>query len=210
MKRTACIVIVLATVWSVGCSRSSTANYLMPKATAYGAAIVESSGGKQSAEVGTPLPQPVVVQVNDEQGNAVTGALVVLRGPNGIYLDPAAGLTDSSGQFTSNISLGTVPGRYQLTASTTTKAGKTVDLKLEAATPQSPVSMYPPIPADRPSILSSKLMALVRPTSQIKVSTILGICAKTLLGILGVKKFVVYPRKTATAAARIWPTSFPV
>lgn len=131
MKRTACIVIVLATVWSVGCSRSSTANYLMPKATAYGAAIVESSGGKQSAEVGTPLPQPVVVQVNDEQGNAVTGALVVLRGPNGIYLDPAAGLTDSSGQFTSNVSLGTVPGRYQLTASTTTKAGKAVDLKLE-------------------------------------------------------------------------------
>ncbi len=131
MKRTACIVIVFATIWSAGCSRSSSASYPLPKATAYGAGIVESSGGKQTAEVGTPLPQPVVVQVNDEQGNAVTGALVVLRGPNGIYLDPAAGLTDSSGQFTFNVSLGTVPGRYQLTASTSTKAGKTVDLKLE-------------------------------------------------------------------------------
>ena len=103
----------------------------MPKATAYGAAIVESSGGKQTAEVGTPLAQPVVVQVNDEQGSAVTGALVVLRGPNGIYLDPAAGLTDSSGQFTSNISMGTIPGRYQLVASTTTKMSKAVDLKIE-------------------------------------------------------------------------------
>jgi mono/diheme cytochrome c family protein len=131
MKRTACIAIVFATICSVGCSRSSTANYPMPKATAYGAAIVESSGGKQIAEVGTALPQPVVVQVNDEQGNGVAGALVVLRGPNGVYIEPSAGLTDSSGQFTSNVSLGTVPGRYQLTASTTTKAGKVVDLKLE-------------------------------------------------------------------------------
>jgi mono/diheme cytochrome c family protein len=131
MKRTAGIVIVLATVWLAGCSRSPAANYPLPKATAYGAAIVESSGGKQIAEVGTALPQPIVVQVNDEQGNAVAGALVLLRGPNGVYLDPAAGLTDSSGQFTSNVSLGTTPGRYQLTAITATKAGKKVDLKIE-------------------------------------------------------------------------------
>ena len=121
---------------SLGCSRlpdvvvAKFPNQL-PKPTAYGAALVESSGGKQTAEVGTPLAQPVVVQVNDEQGNAVTGALVVIRGPNGTYLDPAASLTDSSGQFTTNVSLGTIAGRYQLVASTTTKAGKTVELKVE-------------------------------------------------------------------------------
>ena len=132
MKRTACIGIVLATLCLLGCSHDLVvASFRPPKATAYGAAIVESSGGKQVAEVGTALPQPVVVQVNDEQGNGVAGALVVLRGPNGVYIEPSAGLTDSSGQFTSNVSLGTVPGRYQLTASTTTKTGKMVDLKLE-------------------------------------------------------------------------------
>jgi len=132
MKRTACILIViLAAALHIGCTQHAAATYSLPNPTAYGAAIVESSGGKQLAEVGTPLPQPVVVQVNDDQGAAVTGALVVVHGPNGIYLDPAAGLTDSSGQFTSNISMGTIPGRYQLTASTTTKAGKTVELKLE-------------------------------------------------------------------------------
>lgn len=116
---------------NLGCSRSSTSSAPLPKPTAYGAAIVESSGGKQSAGVGTPLAQPVVLQVNDEQGNALPGALVTLRGPNGVYLDPATGLTDSSGQFTSNVSLGVVPGRYQITASTATKAGKVVDLKVE-------------------------------------------------------------------------------
>jgi len=131
MKRTACILMFVVMAISVGCSRQPKAFVLVPKPTAYGAAIVESSGGKQTAEVGTPLAQPVVLQVNDEQGNAVTGALVILRGPNGIYLDPAAGTTDSSGQFTTNVSLGVVPGRYQITASTTTKAGKNVELKIE-------------------------------------------------------------------------------
>ncbi len=116
---------------SPGCSRPSATPAATPKPTAYGAAMVESSGGKQTAEVGTRLAQPIVVQVNDEQGSAVTGALIVIHGPNGIYLDPADGLTDSSGQFTSNVSLGTIPGRYQLTARTSTKAGKTVDLKIE-------------------------------------------------------------------------------
>jgi mono/diheme cytochrome c family protein len=132
MTRTAFITIILLAVASAGCSKKSGANYSAPNPTAYGAAIVESSGGKQATAVGTPLPQSIVVQVNDEQGNGVTGALVTLRGPNGAYLDPAAGLTDSSGQFTSNVTLDTIPGRYQFTASTKTKAGKLADLKMEA------------------------------------------------------------------------------
>jgi cytochrome c553 len=131
MKRTACMLMILVAGLSLGCSRKATATFPLPKPTAYGAAIVESSGGKQAAEVGTPLAQPVVVQVNDEQGNAVTGALVVLHGPNGTYLDPAVGLTDSSGQFTTNVSVGTIAGRYQLVASTMTKAGKNVEVKME-------------------------------------------------------------------------------
>lgn len=142
MNRASCIVtrmairivarlaIFLVVAALAGCSRQSTVISL-PKPTAYGTAVVESSGGKQTTAIGTQLSQPIVIQVNDEQGNAVTGALVVLRGPDGVFLDPAAGLTDSSGQFTSNVSLGIIPGRYQLAASTTTKAGKTVELKIE-------------------------------------------------------------------------------
>jgi mono/diheme cytochrome c family protein len=131
MNRTAYVAILVGLIALAGCSKKAATTYTLPQATAGGAAIVESSGGKQLAAVGTPLPQPVVVQVNDEQGNGVTGALVTLRGPNGVYIEPAAGLTDSSGQFTSNVSLGAIPGRYQLVASTTTKAGKTVNLKIE-------------------------------------------------------------------------------
>jgi hypothetical protein len=104
----------------------------LPKPTAYGAAIVESSGGKQLAEVGTPLPQPVVVQVNDDQGNAVAGALVSASMDRTalISIRRQASLTPAD-NLHPTFRLGTIPGRYQLTATTTTKAGKTVELKLE-------------------------------------------------------------------------------
>ena len=130
-KRAACtLFMTFVASLTIGCSKGG-ARHSLPKPAAYGAAIVESSGGEQPAEVGTPLPQPVVLQVNDEQGNGVSGALVVLHGPNGVYIEPADGLTDSSGQFTSNISLGTSPGRYQITASTLMKSGKKIELSLE-------------------------------------------------------------------------------
>jgi hypothetical protein len=121
---------VLASTLAASCSRKSNSTQL-PKPTAFGAAIVESSGGKQVAQTGASLPQPLVVQVNDEQGNAVAGALVELQSAPGVILDPANGLTDSSGQLTTNVSLGGMAGRYQITASTTDKSHKTVELKLE-------------------------------------------------------------------------------
>ena len=113
-----------------GCARkAASAAALTP--TGFGSALVESSGGKQTGAVGTTLGQPVIVQVNDDQGNAVTGALVEFTGPAGVSFDPANGLTDSSGQFSTNVSLGGMAGRYQITATTANKTQKRVDLKLE-------------------------------------------------------------------------------
>lgn len=124
------ILIAGLTVLAASCTHKSP-QVLLPKATAYGAAIVESSGGKQIAQTGALLPQPLVVQVNDEQGNAVPGALVEFSATAGVSFDPASGLTDSSGQVTSNVSLGGMAGHYQITAFTSTKAGKRVELKVE-------------------------------------------------------------------------------
>jgi len=98
------------------------------KATAAGTSLVESSGGHQLGATGTTLKDPLVVQVNDDQGTAVAGALVEFHGPSGVSFEPAAMLTDSSGQATTAVTLGTVAGRYQLSVVTAGKS-KTVTLQ---------------------------------------------------------------------------------
>jgi mono/diheme cytochrome c family protein len=120
----------MATLLATSCWHK-TASAPLPQPTAFGAAIAESSGGRQVAQVGTPLPQPLVVQVNDEQGTAVAGALVEFSAAPGVTFDPTHGLTDSSGQATTKVTLGGMAGRYQLTASTTGKAHRKVDLRIE-------------------------------------------------------------------------------
>ncbi len=114
---------------SAGCTKKPASSALKP--TGFGGALVETTGGKQVAATGTALDQPVVVQVNDEQGSAIAGALVEFSGPSGVVFDPPNGLTDSSGQLSTNVTLGGMAGHYQLTASTTSKARKRVDLKIE-------------------------------------------------------------------------------
>jgi mono/diheme cytochrome c family protein len=101
------------------------------KPTAFGTAIVEASGGKQFAQTGSLLPQAVVVQVNDEKGAAVAGALVEFGAAPGVSFDPSAALSDSSGQVTTNVSVGGMAGRYQITATTVDKTHERVELKLE-------------------------------------------------------------------------------
>jgi len=131
MTRYSSAVLLLAVAGlATACSRKSESAPL-PKPTAFGAAIVESSGGKQTAQTGSLLPQRLVVQVNDEQGNAVTGALVQFAAPSGVTFDPPSALTDSSGQVTANVALGGMAGRYQIAAFTFDKAGKKAELKIE-------------------------------------------------------------------------------
>lgn len=132
MTRHAWITLTLAIpMLATSCSSNVAVTVLVQKPTAFGAALVESSGGKQFAQTGALLPQPVVVQVNDEQGAAVAGALVEFSAAPGVTFDPPNALTDTSGQVTTNVSLGGMAGRYQITAATVDKSHKKVELKLE-------------------------------------------------------------------------------
>lgn len=129
MKRISIALAMLALL-ATGCSRKTKQPDAL-KATAKGAAIVESSGGKQIGYIGMPLDAPVVVQVNDANGSAVPGAAVYFNGPAGVTFTPDAALTDSSGQVTTSVSLGSQAGRYKLTASTPDASGKNVPLQVE-------------------------------------------------------------------------------
>jgi mono/diheme cytochrome c family protein len=95
-----------------------------PAASAFGAAIVDVGGEKQTAGVDAALDQPVVAQVNDAQGNAVAGALVQFSAPDGVRFDPPSGLTGSDGQLSTKVRLGGVSGRYSLAATTGDRNGK--------------------------------------------------------------------------------------
>ena len=124
------VFIVLTVLVAASCSRRSD-NTSLPKATAFGVAIVESSGGKQTAQTGSLLPQPVVVQVNDEQGTGVAGALVEFSAAPGVAFDHSSWLTDSSGQVAVNVSLGGMAGRYQIAAATMDKSHEKVNVTIE-------------------------------------------------------------------------------
>jgi len=130
MKHVLAVAGILAALICTGCGRKAV-NAAGPEQTVFGSAIVESSGGKQVTSVGGLLPQPIVVQVNDEQGTAVVGASVQFSGPRGMAFDPPNGVTDSSGQFTTNVRLGGMAGTYRISAGTMTKSQKRVEVELK-------------------------------------------------------------------------------
>ncbi|HLN00756.1 MAG TPA: cytochrome c [Bryobacteraceae bacterium] len=120
----------LAFALAGGCGkRVPTAARIEPKA--FGAALVEVSGSKQVAVTGAPVDQPLVVQVNDAQGAAVAGAVVSFHAAGGASVEPPEGLTGSDGQFSVNVTLGVVAGRYQVVATTRDKTGKALELRSE-------------------------------------------------------------------------------
>ena len=108
---------------SVACAKRPAAPEEKPKA--FAAALVSVSGEKQAAGVGAQLDQPLVVQANDAQGAPVAGALVRLTGS--MTFQPDRGLTGPDGQFTANVTLGGMPGHYQIAATTMNSAGKPVN-----------------------------------------------------------------------------------
>src|SRR5438270_10536347 len=99
--------------------------------TVYGNALIEVSGGKQAASVGSTLDQPVVVQANDDKGTAVPNAIVHFRGPAGMTFNPGMVVSDSSGQASTMVSLGSSPGRYKLESWIQDRSGKRIELPLE-------------------------------------------------------------------------------
>lgn len=120
------ITLVAMGILIAGC-KQSTSTALQP--AKYGTKITEVSGSKQTAQVGSALPQPLVVQVNGADGNPVVGALVTFHG-EGVQFTPAQALSDSSGQVTAEVHLGFSAGDYQIVAETPKSDGGSDTLTL--------------------------------------------------------------------------------
>jgi adhesin/invasin len=96
------------------------------------AALDVVDGNNQSARVGAPLPEPVVVRLTDGSGRPVIGAPVSFRitSGSGGTLSPAETTTDDSGEASSTWSLGDVAGTH--TAEAHTGAGAVAPAELTA------------------------------------------------------------------------------
>ncbi|HUY81669.1 MAG TPA: c-type cytochrome [Acidobacteriaceae bacterium] len=129
MKRALIILAASTLILCAGCNHRH-AKVAAVHAKAYGVTLVMSSGNKQLGTPGTLLPQPVVVEVDDQNGNTVQGALVQVSGTGGVHVQHAQGLTDEDGLFTTQVTLGNTDGRYDLTAVSSDKKGKQFKLKL--------------------------------------------------------------------------------
>ncbi len=70
------------------------------------AAVILVSGDDQSADAGTTLPQPLVVEVQDAGGNPVPGVTVLWDSRTGSVV-PATGTTDAAGRSQTVWTLGT-------------------------------------------------------------------------------------------------------
>jgi mono/diheme cytochrome c family protein len=109
-------VILLILVLGVSGCRKQPTTPAASTGSATGEALVLVSGDKQAASVGMALDQPVVVQANDAQGTAVPGVAVSMSGDPGVKFDPAEGVTDDSGQFTTQVSAPGMSGGFQVVA----------------------------------------------------------------------------------------------
>ena len=112
----------------VGCSKPASTDH-KPTPTQYASQIVEVSGGKQLSGVGSTLPDPVVIQVNGADGNGLTGVAVRFHG-EGLKFNPAQAISDSSGQATTAVRLGSAPGNYEVVAEAPKAGGGTLQANL--------------------------------------------------------------------------------
>lgn len=121
----------VALFMALGCARHGRSKSSVPPAP-NGATLAVVSGDKQIGTIGATLDQSVVVQVNDAQNNGIAGVGVWLTGSSRMQFNPPEGITDASGQLTTQVSLDDAPGRYQFTAHAREQSGKQLEANLTA------------------------------------------------------------------------------
>ncbi len=124
------LLLVLVISLLAGCI-SRKAPTVGPQATAYGEAILVSSGDRQIGAAGSGLRSPLVLLVKDSGGKGLAGAAASMEAAPGVRFTPASGLTDSKGQFKTKVTLGRLAGRYRLTAVTRDRRGRRIEVASE-------------------------------------------------------------------------------
>jgi hypothetical protein len=78
--------------------------------------LVKLSPDQQSAPAGSTLPDPLVVQAQDAQGNGVPGQVITWRASSGGSVSPRSSITDGQGKASTSWTLSATAGPNTLTA----------------------------------------------------------------------------------------------
>jgi len=90
--------------------------------------IVAISGGGQTADLGQPLPQPLVARVTTAAGTPASGVSVTFAVSSGAgILSPATVSTDASGNASTTFTMGQTPGVTTVSAASGAVAGAAAD-----------------------------------------------------------------------------------
>jgi hypothetical protein len=112
-------------------------------ATALAAAadtVFSVRGNNQSAEVGGPLADSLVVRITDRFGNSVSGAMVTWGPTGGGSVSPSSGTTGSAGTAATRRTLGPTAGPQGATATASSLKGSPVVFAMTAL-PAAPTSL---------------------------------------------------------------------
>jgi hypothetical protein len=98
------------------------ASFTLTNTPGAAANITVFSGGSQSAVVNTAFAAPLVAEVTDEYGNAVSGATVIFAGPSSgagvTFPGGSTATTNAQGQAILDVDANTTAGSYSVSAST--------------------------------------------------------------------------------------------
>jgi hypothetical protein len=98
--------------------------------------LVVVSGDGQEGKTGQRLDDPLVVQVNDDQGQPAEGAAVSFAGAAGSpAVSPANVTTDANGQASTRVTLGDAEGAQSIQAQVTGAADLSVEFHVTAVAP---------------------------------------------------------------------------
>ena len=74
------------------------------------------SGDNQSGNVGSTLPNPLIVHVLDQDSNPMEGVTVTFGPSEGASVNPTQAMTNENGQAQTVLTFGAQPGEYNVTA----------------------------------------------------------------------------------------------
>lgn len=115
------VLLLILVSMSVTTCKTSTEPPPPPPPTPTPTSIVKVAGDNQTGVVGAALTTGLTVQVNDQNGTAMSGVSVTFATTQG-SLSTATANTDASGQASANWTLGTTAGQQQATARVTSSA----------------------------------------------------------------------------------------